>query len=111
MSPKMRPLQSPTLTSLTTSWNFWPALRFSSIKTRMVTARDCVPTLPDMSRMSDWNAMMSVSWATTRSKTPTTLETMTPSASRTSSHGRRFCMLSRSVSWRSSSAVRPASLA
>ena len=59
----------------------------------MVTARDWVPTLPAMSRMSDWKATMIVSPAATASKRPTTLDTTSPRPSSTRSQGRRLTML------------------
>ena len=107
-SPSSRPLAEPMRTSLTTSPNFCRKVRFSSISTRMVTASDWVPTLPAMSRMSDWKHMISVSCDTTCSNAPTTVDTKRPSPSSANSQGRRFCMLCFSGSVRSSSAVRPA---
>ena len=109
--PRMSPLQKPTRISFQTRRPFWAMVRFSSVRTRIVTARDCVPTLPAISRIRDWKAMISVSCATTLSNAPTTVDTTIPSPSRISSQGMRFFMLSGRVSLRSSSAVRPASLA
>ena len=94
-----------------TSRSLFRNVRFSSISTRMVTARDWVPTFPDISNISDWNAMISVSCATTFSNAPTTTDTSSPSSSRAKSQGRRFFTLCFSGSFRSSSAVRPASFA
>ena len=75
-SPSNRPLAEPMRTSLTTSPNFCRKVRFSSIKTRMVTARDWVPTLPAISRMRDWKHIISVSWDMTCSNAPTTVDTL-----------------------------------
>ena len=52
-APRIRPFPNPTLISLTTRDIFSLPVRFSSMSTRIVTARDCVPTLPAMSRMRD----------------------------------------------------------
>ena len=109
--PRIRPFTRPTRASLPIRNSFCLPLICSSISTRMVTARDCVPTLPAMSRISDWKLTISVRCATTCSNMPTTLETTSPRPSRTISQGRRFPMLLFSGSFRSSSADRPASLA
>ena len=77
----------------------------------MVTASDWVPTLPAISSTSDWKQMTMGSTATTDSKMPTTDETPMPRNSSTMSHGRRFLMLTAAGSRRSSSEVRPPSLA
>ena len=108
--PSNAPLQRPIRISLNTSSSFCLPVRDSSIRTRMVTARDCVPTFPAMSNIRDWKAMMMGSWVTTFSKTPTTEDTTIPRPRRTISHGIRFFILSFSGSFRSSSAVRPASM-
>ena len=76
--PITRPFKPPTPISFPTKVIFCFAVRRSSIKTRMVTARDCVPTLPDISRIRDWKAMIMVSCATTVSKRPTTVDTTRP---------------------------------
>ena len=64
-----------------------------------------------MSSTSDWKQMTMGSTATTDSKTPTTEDTPMPRNSSTISHGRRFFMLTNTDSRRSSSEVRPPSLA
>ena len=110
-SPSSRPFIRPTRASLPTSASFCRGLTSSSISTRMVTASDCVPTLPAMSSTSDWKQMMTVRCVTTRSNSPTTLETTSPSPSRITSHGRRLATLRRSGSSRSSPADRPPSFA
>ena len=76
--PITRPFNPPTPISFPTKVIFCFAVRRSSIRTRMVTARDWVPTFPDISRISDWKAMIMVSCATTVSKRPTTVETTRP---------------------------------
>ena len=111
MTPRREPLQKPTFISLATSRSLSAPLRFSSISTRMVTARDWVPTFPAMSRIRDWKQMTTGRMATTPSKAPTTEETPMPRNSRMISHGRRFLMLSLVDSFRSSSADKPASFA
>ena len=110
-APRIAPFVSPMRASFRTSFLFCAPVVSLSMSTRIVTASDCVPTLPAISSTSDWKHTMSVSCATTPSNRPTTLETIIPSASRTSSHGRRLRTLCASVSLRSSSAERPASLA
>ena len=110
-APRIAPFISPTRASFQTSFRFCAPVVSLSIRTRIVTASDCVPTLPAISSTSDWKHTMSVSCATTPSKRPTTLETTIPSPSSTSSHGRRLRTLCTSVSLRSSSAERPASRA
>ena len=77
--------------------------RASSVSTRMVTASDWVPTLPAISRISDWKQIRMAIWATICSNMPTTLDTNMPRNSRITSQGRRFFMLSRRGSSRSSS--------
>ena len=109
--PRHPPLSRPTRISLPSSASSSFRLRFSSISTRMVTASDWVPTFPAMSSTSDWKQMTMGSTATTDSKTPTTEDTPMPRNSSTISHGRRFFMLTNTGSRRSSSEVRPPSLA
>ena len=70
-----------------------------------------MPTFPAMSSTSDWKQITTGSTATTDSNIPTTDETAIPRNSRTISHGRRFFMLTRAGSFRSSSEDRPPSLA
>ena len=111
MIPRNNPLKNPTFISLNTSPTFSPAVRFSSINTRMVTASDCVPTFPAISRINDWKHMTMGSTATTVSNTPTTVDTASPRNSRITSHGSLFFILSVVVSSRSSSAVKPANFA
>ena len=110
-TPKITPLEKPIRISFHTSSSFCLPVRDSSIRTRMVTARDWVPTLPAMSRIRDWKHMMMVSWLTTCSNTPTTEDTTMPRPSSIRSQGRRFLMLSFKGSFKSSSAVRPANFA
>ena len=110
-TPSRRPLQKPMRISLKTSCNFCFPVRDSSIRTRMVTARDWVPTFPAISRIRDWKVMMIGRVVTTCSKIPTTEETSMPRPSRMISHGRRFFILSFNGSFKSSSAVRPANIA
>ena len=110
-TPRINPLHKPTLASLSTRPSFCLPSRFSSISTRIVTARDWVPTFPAISRTRDWKQMTMVSWATTPSNSPTTLETTRPRPSRMISQGRRFFTLWRIGSFNSSSEARPASFA
>ena len=109
--PMMKPLAAPVRVSLKTRYSFWFQVSSSSVSTRRLTARDWVPTLPDMSRIRDWKAATMVSFATTGSKIPTTLETPMARNRSTQSQGMRFFTLRKSVSFRSSWADRPASLA
>ena len=111
ISPSTPPLHRPIRISLKTSSSFCLPVRDSSISTRIVTASDWVPTLPAISRISDWKHMMIGRLVTTFSKIPTTEETTMPSPRRMISHGIRFFILSLRGSLRSSSAVRPASFA
>ena len=110
-TPRIIPLHRPTLASLPMRVTFCLVVSCSSISTRMVTARDWVPTLPAMSRIRDWNRITTVRLATTVSNRPTTLETSRPRPSRTISQGRRLLILFFRGSFRSSSAVKPANLA
>ena len=109
--PRISPLIRPTRPSLNTSSNFCLAVRSSSMRTRIVTASDCVPTFPAISSISDWKHITIVSWATTVSNIPTTDETTSPRPRSIISHGRRFLILCFSGSCKSSSEVRPASMA
>lgn len=58
--------------------SFCFAFKFSSISTRIVTASDCVPTLPAISSTIDWKQMTTGKTATTASNMPTTEETNIP---------------------------------
>ena len=109
--PRRLPLHRPILISFHTSSSFCFPVRDSSMRTRIVTASDCVPTLPAISRISDWKHIIIGSAVTTFSKIPTTEETTIPSPRRIINHGIRFFMLSFNGSFKSSSAVRPASFA
>ena len=91
--PNSAPFKEPVFTSLTTSWNFCFPVRFSSISTRIVTARDWVPTFPAISSTNDWKHITMGSTATTFSKSPTTEDTAMPKNSRMISQGSRFFML------------------
>ena len=111
MIPRLAPLMKPIFISLKRRDNFFLALKVSSISTRIVTASDCVPTLPAMSRTSDWKHITIGRTATTDSNIPTTDETAIPRNSSIISQGRRFLILTRVGSLKSSSEVRPASFA
>ena len=52
-TPNSNPLKNPTRISFPISLSFFWNVKFSSINTRMVTARDCVPTFPDISKIKD----------------------------------------------------------
>ena len=109
--PRNSPFNRPTLISLMTRWTFCFPVRFSSTRTRMVTARDWVPTFPAISRIKDWKHITTGITATTVSKMPTTEDTPRPSIRRIISQGSLFFILSLVVSSKSSSAVKPASFA
>ena len=109
--PSTPPLQRPIFISFSTSSSFCLPVSDSSIRTRIVTARDCVPTFPAMSRISDWKHIIIGRFVTTFSNIPTTEETTIPNPKRMISHGILFFILSFNGSCRSSSAVRPASFA
>ena len=109
--PSSSPFKNPIRISLNINPSFCIAEMSSSIRTRMVTASDWVPTLPAMSRIIDWKQIRSAIRSTIGSKMPTTEETPMPRKSSSTSHGRRFFKLCNSGSCRSSSEVRPASFA
>ena len=88
--PRKSPFRNPTFISFKTRLNFCFAVSVSSTRTRMVTARDWVPTFPAISRIRDWKHITMGSTATTVSNTPTTEDTAMPRNSRMISHGRRF---------------------
>ena len=104
--PRKSPFRNPTFISFKTRLNFCFAVSVSSTRTRMVTARDWVPTFPAISRIRDWKHITMGSTATTVSNTPTTEDTAMPRNSRMISHGRRFLILVDVFSCRSSSAVK-----
>ena len=64
-----------------------------------------------MSRIRDWKHMTIGITATTDSNAPTTEETIIPRNNSTISHGSLFLILCGSVSFKSSSAVKPANFA
>ena len=111
IAPRISPLASPTLISLKISLIFCANEICSSISTRIVTASDCVPTLPAMSSISDWKHTISVSCCTIFSNTPTTVDTPIPRNRRSISHGSLFLIPTVIGSSRSDSSERPASLA
>ena len=54
IAPTIIPLRKPTRISLNTSFSDVFASRSSSLSTRIVTASDCVPTLPAIPSIIDW---------------------------------------------------------
>ena len=92
-SPNSRPSQKPTRASFQTIFRRSLPVNSSSISTRMVTARDWVPELPDIPKTTDWKKTMRVSCFMTRSNIPATVDTPSPRQSKMSSQGRRFFIL------------------
>ena len=111
IEPKTKPPLMPTLTSLKIRCRISFLLKFSSVRTLIVTAKDCVPTFPAMSSISDWKHTTIAICDTTPSNIPTTEETTSPRTKSTKSQGILFFMLSLRLSFKSSSAARPASFA
>ena len=111
MEPIIIPLKNPTFSSLRTKPNCCLNVSSSSVNTLIVTASDCVPTLPDIPSITDWKLTMTGSVAITCSNIPVTDETPSPSISNITSHGILFFKLSTKGSSKSSSDVKAANLA
>ena len=92
----------PILTSFQTRASLVLKVISSSIRTRIVTAKDWVPTFPAISRIRDWKQTRMATLDTIPSNIPTTLDTNMPRNRRAISHGRRFFMLTARVSFMSS---------
>ena len=109
--PSISPLAKPTRASLNIRRSFCGASSVSSIRERIVTARDCVPTLPAIPRIKDWKETIMGRASTTFSKAPTTADTASPINRRAISQGTLFFKLAKRVSSGSSSALKAASFA
>ena len=111
IEPTISPLKKPTRISLNTNPSICLNSSSSSIKTLIVTARDWVPTLPDIPRITDWNVTIIGSPTITFSNILITVDTIMPSISNMISHGTLFLRLWDTLSCKSSSSVKPANLA
>ena len=111
MIARLAPFKKPIFISLNNKAIFFLPDRFSSINTRIVTAKDCVPTFPAISSTRDWKQITIGNTATIDSNIPTTEDTAIPKNNNAINHGSLFFILTIVGSFKSSSSVKPASFA
>ena len=87
MIARLAPFKKPIFISLNNKAIFFLPDRFSSINTRIVTAKDCVPTFPAISSTRDWKQITIGNTATIDSNIPTTEDTAIPKNNNAINHG------------------------
>ena len=109
--PTIIPLINPTLNSLKIILKMFLLESSSSVSTLIVTANDCVPQLPAISKIKDWKTTIIGIPATTFSNCAINNEVTNPRPRSINSHGILFLTDLKMGSFKSSSPDRPPSLA